>query len=139
MKIAPLVLVLALSTALAACEGKVGPQGPEGKQGAQGAAGSAGPAGPKGDKGDKGEKGDRGEKGDKGERGDKGDRGDRGEAAVRMIELEAGAPASCEAGEMMVGAYCLGSGTVSYSVPADMPDTTRAVCGERIRAFCIKR
>lgn len=136
MKFPVFALAVTLSVALAACEGPVGPQGPEGKQGAQGAAGPEGKVGQAGAKGDKGEKGDRGEKGDKGDRGDKGERGD---AAIRVLELEAGAPASCEAGEVMVGAYCLGSGAVSYSVPADAPGTTRAVCAERIRAFCMKR
>ena len=130
MKFLPFALALALSFMLAACEGRVGPQGPEGKAGPEGKVGQAGP------KGDKGDKGDRGEKGDKG---DRGDRGERGEAVLRVIELEAGAPASCEPGEVMVSAYCLGSGPVSYSSPADSPTSVRATCTERIRAFCMKR
>jgi hypothetical protein len=56
-----------------------------------------------------------------------------------MIELDAGAAASCEAGEVMVSAYCLGAGAISYSTPADAPGTTHAVCNERIRANCLKR
>lgn len=130
MKFSPIALAVLLAFALAACEGPVGPQGSEGPQGAAGPEGKAGPAGPKGDRGDKGDKGDRG---------DKGERGDRGEAALRMVEGEAGTPASCEAGEVMVSAYCLGPGAISYSVPSDAPDTTRAVCATRIRAFCMKR
>lgn len=139
MKFPSIALATMLSVVLAACEGPVGPQGPEGKQGAQGMAGAegkVGQAGPKGDKGDRGEKGDKGDRGDKGEKGDK---GEQGTAAIRVLELGAGVAASCEAGEVMVSAYCLGPGALSYTVPADAPDTTRAVCAERIRAFCMKR
>jgi hypothetical protein len=136
MKFAPVAFALLLSFALAACEGPVGPQGSEGKQGAEG---QPGPEGKAGQAGAKGEKGDRGEKGDKGDRGDKGERGDRGEAALRVIELEAGAPASCQADEVMVSAYCIGAGPVTYSSAADAPSAVQAVCGERIRAFCMKR
>lgn len=132
MKFAPLAFALLLSFTLAACEGPVGPQGPEGQAGPEGKAGQAGQAGAKG------EKGDRGEKGDKGDRGDKGERGDRAQAELRMIELEAGAPASCEADEVLISAYCLGPGSVTYSTAADSP-IVRAVCGERVRAFCMKR
>jgi hypothetical protein len=133
MKFAPLGFALLLSFMLAACEGPVGPQGPEGKQGAEGQPGPEGKPGPAG------AKGDRGEKGDKGDRGDKGERGDRGEAALRVIELEAGAPASCEATEVLVSAYCLGPGAVTITTPAEAPNTLRAVCAERVRAFCMKR
>jgi hypothetical protein len=130
MKFIPLGFALLLSFVLAACEGPVGPQGPEGKQGAEGPEGKPGPAGAKGD---------RGEKGDKGDRGDKGERGDRGEAALRVIELEGGAPASCEASEILVNAYCLGPGPVSITTPAEAPNTLRATCAERVRVFCMKR
>ena len=145
MKVASLGLALMLPLVLAACEGKVGPAGPEGKQGAQGVAGGAGPAGPAGPpgpagpagpKGDRGDRGEKGDKGDRGEKGDRGDKGERGEAALRMLELDPGTAASCQADEVMVSAYCLGTGLVSYATEGG---ATRAVCGERIRAFCLKR
>ncbi len=71
-----LVVLLALTLALMACQGEVGPAGPAGPQGETGAAGPQGPVG------DKGPTGEQGPAGEAGAAGPAGPAGPAGEATV---------------------------------------------------------
>jgi len=45
-----------------------------------------------------------------GEKGEKGDKGNPGSASsIRVVAPEAGEKASCESGEVMIGAWCTGT------------------------------
>ncbi|MGH6736626.1 MAG: hypothetical protein ACRECX_11185 [Methyloceanibacter sp.] len=101
-------------------QGETGPRGPAGPAGPQGEAGPEGPTGPQGETGPQGpagpqgERGDPGPKGETGARGPQGDPGVPGTSGIRMLEpVGGGKRASCAAGEIMIGAYCIGT-YVSY-------------------------
>jgi hypothetical protein len=94
--------------------GPAGPQGPQGEQGPEGPTGPQGETGPQGPPGPQGERGEPGPKGEKGNKGDKGDQGEPGTAGIHMLApVGDGKHASCGAGEIMIGAYCIG-GYISY-------------------------
>ena len=141
--------------------GEAGPQGEQGPRGEAGARGEQGPAGPQGETGPKGEAGSKGEAGPKGEagtpglpgpKGDTGSSGPRGavgatgpagqpgtsaSSPIRMLRKTAcNGPciATCEPGEALVAARCLGVGAPAYDGEgASCP--TEAV---GIVSFCLK-
>ncbi len=111
-RILPLLSLLFLSLALAACglsaedmkkeiesycsvpanckgdkgeTGEKGDKGDPGDKGDKGDQGDKGEAGAKGDKGDQGDPGAKGDQGDKGEKGDKGDKGDQGDSGLSPV------------------------------------------------------
>jgi hypothetical protein len=114
------IVVIALLAA-AGCS-----QPEKGDQGARGAAGPAGPAGPQGPKGDVGAPGPAGPAGPQGESG----------ATFRIITDQA-AP-SCDAGEIIISAYCGGEGA-----KLRITGTTGAACdgsaGVNPVVVCAKR
>jgi Collagen triple helix repeat (20 copies) len=97
----------------AGAAGPIGPAGPQGEAGPQGSAGpqgEPGPQGPIGPAGHQGEPGTSGPPGPKGEKGDKGDKGDPSSAAIRVLApVGSGQSSSCDAGEVMVSAWCIGT------------------------------
>jgi hypothetical protein len=120
MKLLHFVLIAGMSVSLAGCfEGPKGATGDQGPKGDQGVAGPAGPAGPKGDTGPAGPaglagpagpagpKGDVGPAGPKGDVGPAGPAGPKGDAGISWRRVK-GETASCETGETLVSALCLG-------------------------------
>ena len=97
----------------AGAAGPVGPAGPQGEAGPQGSAapqGEPGPQGPIGPAGHQGEPGTSGPPGPRGEKGDKGDKADPSGAAIRVLApVGSGQSSSCDAGEIMVSAWCIGT------------------------------
>ena len=100
----------------AGAAGPIGPAGPQGEAGPQGSAGPQGepgpqgPIGPAGHQGEPGTSGPPGPPGPRGEKGDKGDKGDPSSAAIRVLApVGSGQSSSCDAGEVMVSAWCVGT------------------------------
>jgi Collagen triple helix repeat (20 copies) len=97
----------------AGAAGPIGPTGPQGEAGPQGSAGpqgEPGPQGPIGPAGHQGEPGTSGAPGPRGEKGDKGDKGDPSSASIRVLApVGSGQSSSCDAGEVMVSAWCIGT------------------------------
>ena len=97
----------------AGAAGPVGPAGPQGEAGPQGSAGpqgEPGPQGPIGPAGHQGEPGTSGPPGPRGEKGDKGDKADPSGAAIRVLApVGSGQSSSCDAGEIMVSAWFIGT------------------------------
>lgn len=106
MRVAMIAVVCVLSVTLAGCF--EGPQGPPGAKGEQGAAGPPGPNGAAGPAGAQGERGLPGPQGPKGEAGPAGPPGPAGKSATLRV-LTGKASNSCNAGETMIGAYCVGA------------------------------
>jgi hypothetical protein len=95
-------------------QGETGPAGPAGPQGPQGEQGPEGLTGPQGETGPQGPPGPQGERGEPGPKGEKGDQGEPGTAGIHMLApVGDGKHALCGAGEVMIGAYCIG-GYISY-------------------------
>ena len=137
--------------------GAKGEQGPNGIAGLKGDPGPVGAAGPKGDVGPKGEAGLQGAAGPRGEQGPAGPKGEpgtpglpgaRGEAgpagqpaatsvALRRLskaECAGGCAVTCDGGEAMVAARCLGGGTPTYEAEgATCPAEATSIVG-----FCTK-
>jgi hypothetical protein len=60
--------------------------------------------------GHQGEPGTSGPPGPRGEKGDKGDKGDPSSASIRVLApVGSGQSSSCDAGEVMVSAWCIGT------------------------------
>ncbi|GLS44639.1 collagen-like protein [Methylobacterium brachythecii] len=126
-------------------EGEAGPKGELGPTGPQGMAGNQGAAGPQGAAGAPGPVGPSGEPGAKGEQGQQGQQGTSPPAGIVMRQLqagtcpEAGCALSCESGEVLVSAYCLGSASPSYRAgPGGSATATCPAGGEGMTAFCAK-
>lgn len=128
-------------------EGEPGPKGEPGPTGPQGVAGGEGPAGPQGAAGPPGPPGSAGASGPRGEAGEKGEPGPtasgQSSAALRSLKAascpESGCELVCEAGEVLVSAYCLGSGTPTYRTGTG--SGVAAACpsgGEGMAAFCAR-
>jgi hypothetical protein len=132
---------------IASCapEGEAGPKGEPGPTGPQGIAGAQGLPGPQGAAGAPGAAGP------KGANGEAGPRGEAGQAAapvsagslVRALRAgacpESGCELSCESGEVLVSAYCIGGAGPSYR--AREGGSVIATCpagGESMAAFCAK-
>ena len=102
--------------------GDAGPKGEAGAQGEQGPRGEQGPAGPQGEAGTPGLPGPKGEAGPAGPRGPIGGRGEPGKPGaaagglrmIRKTECGGACAASCDEGEVLVAARCLGGGAVTY-------------------------
>lgn len=117
-----MLLVIGMTISLAGCfegpkgatgepgpkgeQGPAGVAGPAGKDGAPGPQGPAGLAGPAGPAGPKGDVGPAGPKGDTGPAGPKGDTG--ASASLSLRRVKATPSATCDAAEVMVGAFCSG-------------------------------
>ena len=87
----------------------------------KGDKGDAGPPGPKGERGETGPPGPPGLKGEAGPAGPPGPRGPAGPSGFRIITDQASA--TCNAGEIMISAYCTGEGSRLH-----VTGTTGAVC-----------
>lgn len=129
MKIIPFaVLLLALS--LGACGRSPGPKGEPGVQGPAGPQGAQGVQGVPGTQGQTGAQGPQGAQGAPGEKGDKGDKGDKGEAGLTGLRsVQADGAVSCDAGEMLVSAFCPSGGS---------PDGAKCTNGPTV-GLCLKR
>jgi len=154
-----MLLVLGLTVSLAGCfegpkgatgdagpKGDVGPAGApgiagkDGAPGPQGPAGLAGPAGPAGAKGEMGPPGPKGEAGPKGEMGPPGPKGDVGPAAALSLRAVKGAPtAACDAGEMLVSAFCAGPADQAVKAPTMSGDNGATCDGGEARLICDKQ
>lgn len=126
-------------------EGEPGPKGEPGPTGPQGVAGVQGPSGPQGAEGTTGTPGAPGPAGPKGEAGANGEPGAAAPAGLSLRPVhsgacpEAGCELSCESGELLISAYCLGGGNASYRSSAG--GSAQATCpagGEGMTAFCAK-
>ena len=110
--------------------GPQGPPGPRGETGQQGPPGARGEPGPPGPPGARGEPGPAGAAGPPGERGPAGPEGPPGRISIRNVSTDACrqpyCEVVCEAGEMLLSAYCLRSG---------QPTFTRRGSGEAV-ALC---
>jgi hypothetical protein len=132
MKIIPFVVVV-LALSLGACgrspgpKGEPGVQGPAGPQGAQGIQGVPGPQGQAGAQGPQGAQGAPGEKGEKGDKGDKGDKGEAVFTGLRSVQADG--EVSCDAGEMLVSAFCPSGGS---------PDGAKCTNGPTV-GLCLKK
>jgi hypothetical protein len=125
--------------------GAKGEQGPAGLAGVKGEAGPVGAAGPTGDTGPKGEAGLQGAPGPRGEQGPagpKGEPGTPGQPAATSVALRrlskadcaGGCAVTCDGGEAMVAARCLGGGTPTYEAEgATCPAEATSIVG-----FCTK-
>lgn len=140
MKLLHLVLIAGMSVSLAGCfEGPKGATGDQGPKGDQGVAGPAGPAGPKGDTGPAGPAGlagpagPAGPKGDIGPAGPAGPAGPKGDAGMSWRRVK-GATASCETGETLVSALCLGPA----QAPTIKDETTASCDGVDVAIICAK-
>lgn len=126
-------------------QGLKGEQGSKGEQGEQGPRGEQGPPGPKGEAGSPGLPGPKGETGPRGPAGPPGARGEAGAAGqpgagaaglrvLRKSGCTGNCTATCEGGEVMVAARCLGSGAVAYEGEgASCPSEATGIVG-----FCTK-
>jgi hypothetical protein len=126
MKILSLFVVV-LTLSLAACgrnpgpKGEAGVQGPAGPQGAQGIQGVAGL------QGQTGAQGPQGPQGVPGEKGEKGDKGDAGFTGLRSVQADVAV--TCEAGEILVSAFCPSGGA---------PDGAKCATGPTV-GLCLKK
>src|SRR5262245_31303992 len=118
-----------------------GPKGDKGDRGEPGIAGVRGDAGPKGDRGPKGDTGERGIAGVAGPKGDRGDRGGRGESGtpgasgttLRFVGSQT-ASAKCNADEVLVSAYCIGSASPAALITTE----SGAQCGPDLNSDAVK-
>jgi hypothetical protein len=117
------IALVATAFALAACEGRPGPQGPAG------AKGDAGATGPQGTQGPKGDTGPRGEAGAPGPQGPAGPQGPVGAASSKIRHVAcSGTSCSCEANEIVVAAFCA-AGAGQPSIPV-LAGEREARCGD---------
>lgn len=121
-------------------KGDTGPRGEAGPKGETGPKGEPGPAGPQGEAGLPGPKGEAGPAGPRGPVGGRGEPGKPGAAAasslrmLRKTECGGACTATCDEGEVMVAARCLGSGAVTYEGEgASCPSEATGLVG-----FCTK-
>ena len=104
--LALLLVTVAITLLLVACQGPPGPPGPAGPQGPQGEEGEQGIQGVQGERGEQGEhglqgvQGERGERGPQGEQGEQGIRGPQGQRGERGPTGEQG-----ESGSAIVSAH----------------------------------
>ncbi len=128
---------------IAGKDGAPGPQGPAGLAGPAGPAGAKGeigPPGPKGEVGPPGPVGEAGPKGEMGPPGPVGPKGDAGASAAITLRAAKGTPtAACDAGEMLVSAFCAGPADQAVKPPT-MSGANGATCdGGEARLVCAKQ
>ncbi|MFS8036243.1 hypothetical protein ACI7BZ_04625 [Xanthobacter sp. AM11] len=147
MRVVKVVIGLILALSLAACfegaPGPAGPQGPAGVAGPQGAAGAAGVAGPAGPAGPTGAQGPVGPAGPQGAQGVAGAPGSANITVRAAACPAAGCLASCEAGESLIGGYCVNQdrGLQHIAVISARADKTEVEClhpVKQIVAVCLK-
>jgi hypothetical protein len=131
------VAVAALLAVSGCAKGDKGDKGDQGPPGVAGPAGLAGPPGPKGEPGPAGAIGPAGPKGDPGVAGPAGPAGPQGPSRGLRV-LSGQAKAQCEAGEIMISAYCAGGagelkliGTSGASCQDDSSATAVVVCAKK--------
>ncbi|GEP09257.1 collagen-like protein [Methylobacterium gnaphalii] len=126
-------------------EGEAGPKGEPGPAGPQGVAGVQGPQGMAGPAGAPGAPGPAGPRGEAGAKGEPGQPAAPAQASSPLRALHAGAcpeggcELTCESGEVLVSAYCLGTANPSYRAGAD--GSTTVTCpagGEGMMAICAR-